>query len=124
MTDIFGPAAARAQLKRDAERKKTGEGDTCLFYKILAEKRAAREAEEAARERAQREWDERIRSVFDGIVPLANSAGRGVHAIEFNGEVAFIVRDGEAIRVFIGPIKDVRGLQCAVAKLTTAAMGC
>ncbi len=124
MTDIFGAAAARAQQKRDAERKKGETADTGLFYKILAEKRAEREAEEAEREKAQREWEARIRGVFDGIVPLANSAGRGVKAIEFNGEVAFVVRDGEAIRVYIGPIKDVRGLQYAVAKLTTAAMGC
>jgi hypothetical protein len=65
-----------------------------------------------------------IRAAFDGVIELANSLGRKVKEITWNGEVAFVVRDGEAVRMQIGEIRDIRALQIAVARLINGAMGC
>ena len=84
---------------------------------------AARREEE---ERAQRaaEFSAKIEQTFAEIAALANLVGRKVQEITFNGEVAFVVREDEAVRIYTGPIRDIRELQRAAAKLTTAAMGC
>ena len=119
MTDLFGAAAARAQQKRAADAPCYTKEDNPLI-RIMNERKAAREAEEA---RAA-EWQAQIRAAFDGVIALANSLGRGVKEITFNGEVAFVVRDGEAVRMYIGKIRDLRALQIAVARLINGAMGC
>lgn len=90
------------------------------LIRILNERKAAREAEEAK----EAAWEAQIREAFDGVIALANSLGRKVKEITWNGEVAFVVRDGEAVRMYIGKIRDLRALQIAVARLMNGAMGC
>lgn len=117
MSDLFGAAAARAQQKRAAEKQVCTMEDNPLI-RILNERKAEREAEEAK----AAAWEAQIREAFDGVIALANSLGRGVKEITYNGEVAFVARECEAVRLRIGPIRNMRDLQCAVARLMNGAM--
>ena len=122
MSDLFSAAAARAQQKRAAERN-NGEPITMEnnpLLKILRE----REAEEREQKERTEAFQAQIRAAFDGVIALANSLGRGVKEIMWNGEVAFVVRGGESVRLYIGKIRDLRALQIAVAHLMNGAMGC
>lgn len=122
MSDLFSAAAARAQQKRAVERN-NGETITMennALVKILREREAAQREE---KERAEA-FQAQIRAAFDGVIELANSLGRKVKEITWNGEVAFVVREGESVRLYIGKIRDLRALQIAVAHLMNGAMGC
>lgn len=122
MSDLFSAAAARAQQKRAVERN-NGETITMennALVKILRE----REAEQRKEKERAEAFQAQIRAAFDGVITLANSLGRGVKEITWNGEVAFVVRDGEVVHLQIGKIRDLRALQIAVAHLMNGAMGC
>lgn len=122
MSDLFSAAAARAQQKRAVERNNaepiTVENNPLL--KLIREREAEKREE---KERAEA-FQAQIREAFDGVIALANSLGRGVKEITWNGEVAFVVRDGEVVKLYIGKIQDLRALQIAVARLMNGAMGC
>lgn len=90
------------------------------LVKILRE----REAEQRAEKEREDAFQAQIRAAFDGVIELANSLGRKVKEITWNGEVAFVVREGESVRLYIGKIRDIRALQIAVAHLMNGAMGC
>lgn len=83
-----------------------------------------REAEQREKEERAARWEEQIRKAFTDIVTLANSVGRGVREITWNGDVAWVVREGETVRIYTGKIRDMRDLQRAVAQLMNGAMGC
>lgn len=122
MSDLFSAAAARAQQMRAVE-KNNGEPITMennALVKILRE----REAEQRAEKEREDAFQAQIRAAFDGVIELANSLGRKVKEITWNGEVAFVVREGESVRLYIGKIRDLRALQIAVAHLMNGAMGC
>lgn len=122
MSDLFSAAAERAQQKRAAERK-NGETITMennALVKILRE----REAEQREEKERAEAFQAQIRAAFDGVIELANRLGRKVKEITWNGEVAFVVREGESVRLYIGKIRDLRALQIAVAHLMNGAMGC
>lgn len=122
MSDLFWAAAARAQQKRNAE-KNDGEPITMENNALV---RLIREREAEAREKEERaaRWEAQIREAFAEIVTLANNVDRGIKDITWNGEVAWVVREEEAVRIYTGKIRDMRDLQRAVAKLTNGAMGC
>lgn len=122
MADLFGAAAARAEQKRNAERF-NGEPVTMennALVKFLNERKAEQREEQ---ERAEA-FQKKIREAFDGVIEFANALDRKVKEITFNGEVAYVVREGEAVRIYIGKIRDMRALQIAVARLMNGAMGC
>lgn len=121
MSDLFGAAAARAQQKRNALADNI---EITMKNNALVSLIAERAAEKAAEAQREKAWQGEIKTAFDGVIKLANSLGRGVKEITFNGEVAFVVRDCEAVRVYIGKIRDLRALQIAVAQLMNGAMGC
>lgn len=122
MSDLFSAAVARAQQKRAGERNNaepiTVENNPLL--KLIREREAEKREE---KERAEA-FQAQIRAAFDGVIELANSLGRKVKEITWNGEVAFVVREGESVRLYIGKIRDLRALQIAVAHLMNGAMGC
>ena len=124
-SDLFGSAAAYAQRKR-------GEGPTPMYNgapvtmknNALVDIMNERKREEEEQARRAEAWVKRIMQTFEEITKLANNVDRHVKEITFNGEVAFVVRETEAVRIFTGKICNIRDLQRAVAKLTNAAMGC
>ena len=122
MTDLFGLAAARAQQKRAAE-KRAGEPIT-MENNALVRVMREREAEEREKQERAAQWEKQIREAFDGVIELANSVGRRVKDITWNGDVAWVVREEEAVRIYTGKIRDMRDLQRAVARLMNGAMGC
>ena len=61
--------------------------------------------------------------VFAKVAETANACGRDVESITFNGEVAFVRRKDEAIRVMLGKIRDMRDLQRAAASVMRAIIG-
>lgn len=121
---FFGNAAAAAQRKRAKDvqlyKGKPVTMDNNPLMDLIAERRAEREAAD----RKAEAWRAKIAQTFAEITVLANSVGRNVKEITFNGEVAFVVRETEAVRIYTGPIRNMRELQQAAAKLTNAAMGC
>lgn len=121
MNDLFGAAAARAQMKR-AEKEKTGEitMENNALVRLMNERRAAAEAE---RERAK-QWAAAIQDAFDAIAELSFRCGRAVIDIRYNGEVVFIKRQDEAIRLYTGAIRDMRDLQIQSHRILGAIMGC
>lgn len=125
-SEYFGKAAAHAQQKRRAEAgvPMYNGAPVTMENNALADLIKERKAEEEEAERRAAAWVDKIMQTFDEIARLANSVGRHVKEITFNGEVAFVVRDTEAVRIFTGKICNMRDLQRAVAKLTSAAMGC
>lgn len=122
MTDLFGAAAARAQQKRAAE-KRDGEPIT-MENNPLVKLMREREAEKLAEKKREEAFQTQIRAAFADVIKLANSLDRKVREITWNGDVAWVVREGEAVRIYTGKIRDMRDLQIAVAKLTNGAMGC
>ena len=121
MSDLFGAAAARAQQKREKEEK---DGTITLqnnaLVDLLEERKKMRETAEAIEE----QWKFEIDLSFWYVQQIANEFGRNVKEITYNGEVAFIARDTEAVRVYLGKIRDMRDLQRAIARLMNCAMGC
>ena len=121
---FFGNAAAAAQRKRAQEQKIYKGKPVTLENNPLMDLIAERRAEREAADRKAEAWRAKIAQTFKEIKALANSVDRNVTEITFNGEVAFVVRETEAVRIYTGPIRNMRELQQAAAKLTTAAMGC
>lgn len=121
---FFGNAAEAAQRKRAKDvqlyKGKPVTLDNNPLMDLIAERRAEREAAD----RKEKEWRAKIAQTFAEITALANSVGRNVKEITFNGEVAFVVRETETVRIYTGKIRNIRELQQAAAKLTNAAMGC
>ena len=65
----------------------------------------------------------KIDEVFGKVQETANACGRDVESIRFNGEVVFVKRRDEAIRVIIGKIYNMRDLQRAAARIMGAIIG-
>jgi hypothetical protein len=125
MSDLFSAAAARAQQKRRSEDRPLYKGaPVTMENNALADLINEANRAEAERKAQAEAFQAQIRAAFDGVIELANSLGRKVKEITWNGEVAFVVRDGEAVRMQIGEIRDIRALQIAVARLINGAMGC
>lgn len=122
MSDLFGAAAARAQQKRENEKEKDGSItlQNNALVQLMEERRKMRETAEAIEE----QWKFEIDRAFWYVQQIANEFGRNVKEITYNGEVAFIARDTEAVRVYLGKIRDMRDLQRAIARLMNCAMGC
>ncbi len=99
---FFGNAAAAAQRKRAKDvqlyKGKPVTLDNNPLMDLIAERRAEREAAD----RKEKEWRAKIAQTFAEITALANSVGRNVKEITFNGEVAFVVRETEAVRIYTG----------------------
>lgn len=121
MSDLFGAAAARAQQKRAAEEKTP---EVTMENNALV--RLMREREAQRREEAERaeQWQTTIQDAFDAIAELSGRCGRAVIDIRYNGEVVFIKRQDEAIRLYTGAIRDMRDLQIQSHRILGAIMGC
>jgi len=122
--EFFGIAAAYAQAKRAKERPMYKGAPVTLENNPLVDIMNERKREEEEQKRRAEEWVKRIMQTFEEITKLANNVDRHVKEITFNGEVAFVVRETEVVKIFTGKICNIRDLQRAVAKLTNAAMGC
>lgn len=122
--EFFGSAAAYAQARRLKDRPLYKGAPVTMENNPLMEILREREAEEREQKERAEAFQAQIRAAFDGVIELANSLGRGVKEITWNGEVAFVVRDGEVVKLYIGKIRDLRALQIAVARLMNGAMGC
>lgn len=122
--EFFGSAAAYAQQRRAEDRPMHNGAPVTMENNALVDLMNERRREEEERKRRAEEWVKRIMQTFEEITKLANNVDRHVKEITFNGEVAFVVRETEAVRIFTGKICNIRDLQRAVAKLTNAAMGC
>lgn len=121
---FFGNAAAAEQRKRAKDVQLYKGKPVTLDNNPLMDLIAERRAEWEAADRKEKEWRAKIAQTFAEITALANSVGRNVKEITFNGEVAFVVRETETVRIYTGKIRNIRELQQAAAKLTNAAMGC
>lgn len=122
--EFFGSAAAYAQRKRMKGEQLHNGAPVTMENNALADLIRENKAKEEAEARRAKEWQATIAQTFAEIAALSNLVGRNVKEITYNGEVAFVVRDTEAVRKHIGKIRDMRDLQRAVAALTACAMGC
>lgn len=121
--EFFGSAAAYAQAKRAKDRPMYKGAPVTLENNPLVDIMKERRREEEEQKRQTEEWDAKILEVFSKVAETANACGRDVESITFNGEVAFVRRQDEAIRVFLGPIRDKRDLQRAAASVMHAIIG-
>lgn len=121
--EFFGSAAAYAQAKRAKDRPMYKGAPVTLENNPLVDIMNERKREEEERKRQAEEWDAKILEVFGKVAETANACGRDVESITFNGEVAFVRRKDEAIRVFLGKIRDKRDLQRAAASVMNAIIG-
>ena len=122
--EFFGSAAAYAQKRRSEDRPLYKGAPVTMENNALADLINEANRAEAERKAQAEAFQAQIRAAFDGVIELANSMGRKVKEITWNGEVAFVVREGESVRLYIGKIRDLRALQIAVAHLMNGAMGC
>ena len=121
--ELFGSAAAYAQAKRAKERPMYKGAPVTLENNPLVDIMNERKREEEEQKRRAEEWDAKIIEVFGKVAETANACGRDVESITFNGEVAFVRRRDEAIRVYLGKIRDKRDLQRAAASVMHAIIG-
>lgn len=121
--ELFGSAAAYAQAKRAKDRPMYKGAPVTLENNPLVDIMNERKREEEERKRRAEAWDAKILEVFGKVAETANACGRDVESITFNGEVAFVRRRDEAIRVFLGKIRDKRDLQRAAASVMNAIIG-
>lgn len=121
--DFFGSAAAYAQAKRAKDRPMYKGAPVTMENNPLVDIMNERRREEEERKRQAEEWDAKILEVFGKVAETANACGRDVESITFNGEVAFVRRRDEAIRIFVGKIRDMRDLQRAAATVMRAIIG-
>ncbi len=121
--EFFGSAAAYAQAKRAKDRPMYKGAPVTMDNNPLVDIMNERKREEEERKRQAEEWDAKILEVFGKVAETANACGRDVESITFNGEVAFVRRRDEAIRVFLGKIRDKRDLQRAAASVMNAIIG-
>lgn len=120
MSDLLGAAAARAQQKR-AERKDSAITMENNALVRLIEERAE---EKDARARAEEAWMQEIQDALESVAAAGTRCGRHVEDISYNGEVVFIRRKSEAIRLLVGKIRNQRDLQYAAMRVMSAIMGC
>lgn len=121
--EFFGSAAAYAQAKRAKDRPMYKGAPVTMDNNPLVDIMNERKREEEEQKRRAEEWNAKILEVFDKVAETANACGRDVESITFNGEVAFVRRRDEAIRVFLGKIRDKRDLQRAAASVMNAIIG-
>lgn len=121
--DIIGSAAAYAQAKRAKDRPMYKGAPVTMENNPLVDIMNERKREEEERKRRTEEWEAKIMHVFEKVAETANACERDVESITFNGEVAFVRRKDEAIRVFVGKIRDKRDLQRAAASVMGAIIG-
>lgn len=121
--EFFGSAAAYAQAKRAKDRPMYKGAPVTMENNPLVDIMNERKREEEEQKRRAEEWDAKILEVFGKVAETANACGRDVESITFNGEVAFVRRRDEAIRVFLGKIRDKRDLQRAAASIMNAIIG-
>ena len=121
--EFFGSAAAYAQAKRAEDRPMYNGAPVTMENNALVDLMNERKREEEERRRRAEAWDAKILEVFGKVAETANACGRDVESITFNGEVAFVRRQDEAIRVFVGKIRDKRDLQRAAASVMQAIIG-
>lgn len=121
--EFFGSAAAYAQAKRAKDRPMYKGAPVTMDNNPLVDIMNERKREEEERKRQAEAWDAKILEVFGKVAETANACGRDVESITFNGEVAFVRRRDEAIRVFLGKIRDKRDLQRAAASVMNAIIG-
>lgn len=121
--EFFGSAAAYAQAKRKEDRPMHNGAPVTMENNAIVDLMNERRREEEERKRRAEEWDAKILEVFGKVAETANACGRDVESITFNGEVAFVRRKDEAIRVFLGKIIDKRDLQRAAATVMSAIIG-
>lgn len=122
--EFFGSAAAYAQKQRAASEQQMYNGaPVTMENNALVDLMNERKREEEERRRRAEAWDAKILEVFGKVAETANACGRDVESITFNGEVAFVRRRDEAIRVFVGKIRDKRDLQRAAASVMSAIIG-
>ena len=121
--EFFGSAAAYAQAKRAKDRPTYKGAPVTMDNNQLVDIMNERKREEEEQKRRAEEWDAKILEVFGKVAETANACGRDVESITFNGEVAFVRRRDEAIRVFLGKIRDKRDLQRAAASVMNAIIG-
>lgn len=123
--EFFGSAAAYAQRKREngTGRSMHNGAPVSMENNALADLIKEKQAEKEERERRAAAWSAKIDEVFAKVAETANACSRDVQSITFNGEVAFVRRRDEAIRVFTGPIRDMRDLQRAAASVMGAIIG-
>lgn len=121
--EFFGSAAAYAQAKRAKDRPMYKGAPVTMDNNPLVDIMNERKREEEERKRQAEAWDAKILEVFGKVAETANACGRDVESITFNGEVAFVRRQDEAIRVFLGKIRDKRDLQRAAASVMNAIIG-
>ena len=121
--EFFGSAAARAQQHRAEDRPMYKGAPVSMENNALVDLINERKREEEEQKRRAEEWDAKILEVFGKVAETANACGRDVESITFNGEVAFVRRRDEVIRVFLGKIRDKRDLQRAAATVMSAIIG-
>ena len=121
--EFFGSAAAYAQTKRAKDRPMYKGAPVTMENNALVDLMNEKRREEEERKRRAEAWDAKIIEVFGKVAETANACGRDVESITFNGEVAFVRRRDEAIRVFVGKIFDMRDLQRAAATVMRAIIG-
>ena len=121
--EFFGSAAAYAQAKRAKDRPMYTGAPVTMENNPLVDIMNERKREEEERKRRAEAWDAKILEVFGKVAETANACGRDVESITFNGEVAFARRKDEAIRIFVGKIRDMRDLQRAAATVMRAIIG-
>lgn len=121
--EFFGSAAAYAQTKRAEDRPMHNGAPVTMENNALVDLMNKKRREEEERKRRAEEWDAKILEVFGKVAETANACGRDVESIRFNGEVAFVKRRDESIRVVIGKIYNMRDLQRAAARIMGAIIG-
>ena len=121
MSDIFGAAAARAQQKRAAEKRN---GEITLQNNALVDLINERAKERAEREERAAAWKQHVDETLSEVGDLCNKCGRLVEDVTFNGEVIFVRRRAESIRLFVGKIDGYAELQSAAVKLLGSVMRC
>lgn len=121
--EFFGSEAAYAQAKRAKDRPLYKGAPVTMENNPLVDIMNERKREEEERKRQAEAWDAKILEVFGKVAETANACGRDVESITFNGEVAFVRRQDETIRVFLGKIRDKRDLQRAAASVMNAIIG-
>lgn len=121
--EFFGSAAAYAQTKRAEDRPMYKGAPVTMENNALVDLMNEKRREEEERKRRAEAWDAKILEVFGKVAETANACNRDVESITFNGEVAFARRKDEAIRIFVGKIRDMRDLQRAAATVMRAIIG-
>ena len=117
MSDLFAAAAARAERER-AKKQKQPEGNA--LERLLAERRAEKEASEKRAEL----WQGCINFAINRTEELCYALGSPVLGARYDGTFIWIVRKGEAIRLPVGAIRDNADLAAACVKMIGSVCRC